>query len=136
MTMPVASKEHIHVKLNKPQESFPEGYFERVLKFARVLEQQVVGKTILCFSHAASTALVAALLKCNFEEIPADDNCRHSARSDLFAPLGIYKLTKTGNEAWKLVSNGSTNRHLSLTDPNTHPWGYNEECRQIWRNLV
>jgi len=62
MIMPIASKEDIHISINKEQESYPHGYFKRIMKFANALENKFFGKTVLCFSHAASVALVAALL--------------------------------------------------------------------------
>lgn len=136
ITLPVASPDEVHIELNKPQENFPLGYFTRILRFAEALEHEGFGKTLLCFSHAASVALVAALLKCNIEDIPADDNCRNNARTDLFAPLGMYKLTRQGNSRWTLVSNGSTNNDLRYKDPHTYPWGYDEYCRKTWKGLL
>ena len=136
ITLPVASPDDVNIKLNKPQETFPLGYFTRMLRFAEALEHKGFGKTLLCFSHAASVALVAALLKCNIEDIPADDNCRNDTRTDLFAPLGMYKLTRQGMGRWTLVCNGSTNNDVSYKDPNTYPWGYDDYCLKIWKGLL
>ena len=47
----------------------------RVLKFARALEDKVSGKTFICVTHAASVALVAALLQCNLEDIHKATSC-------------------------------------------------------------
>ena len=134
--IPVASPNDFHIALNKPQEPFPIGYFERILKFAELLENKYFGKTVLCFSHAASVALVAALLKCNIEDIPADSNCENNARTDLFAPLGMYKLTRKGKGKWILVCNGSTNNNLSCKNSKTYPWGYDEICLQTWKDFL
>ena len=135
MAMPMASKEKIHEYYNKPQEVYPDGYFERIVRFSEVLQNRGFGKTVFCFSHAASVALVAALLKCNFEDIPGDDNCIINDRTDLFAPLGVYTLTRHGNGPWKLITNGSTNKHLSRTDPNTFAWGHSEKSCDSWRKF-
>jgi broad specificity phosphatase PhoE len=133
--IPVASPNHFHIELNKPQETFPLGYFQRIIKFAELIENKCFGKTLLCFSHAASVALVAALLRCNIEDIPADVNSETNARTDLFAPLGMYKLTRRGKGKWILVRNGSTNNNLSCKDSKTYAWGYDEFCLQTWKEF-
>ena len=130
--MPVATESNIDTTFDKPQELYPEEYFERILKFARALEDKVSGKTFICVTHAASVALVAALLKCNLEDIPGDKDCDKSERTDFFAPVGVYHLSKTGKEKWRLISNGSTNSHASRRDPTSITWGYGEGHRKLW----
>ena len=50
----VATEGAIHPAYGIPQERFPDKYFERIIEFATKLEAYSVGKTIVCFSHAAS----------------------------------------------------------------------------------
>jgi len=126
----------IDTKLNRPQERFPEAYFERNFALAKALEQKGLGKTIVCVSHAASVVFVAALLNCNLEDIPPDENCKGNARYDVFAPLGVFELRKKGNGPWHMVSNGSTNKHLSTLDSVTPTLGIEEKYREIWRKTI
>ena len=131
--IPVASGCFINGTFDKPEEKFPEEYFERILKFANVLENYALGKSIICVSHAASLALVAALLDCNLEDIPGDNNCDINQRTDLFAPVGVYHLMKEGGDKWRLISNGSTNQHVKRSDQTTSVWGFGEDARDVWR---
>ena len=123
---PIASPNDLHHQLKKPQEPFPVEYFKRIRNFAKLLEKEYLGKTIMCFSHAASLAMVAALLNCNIEDIPGDNHCKGSERTDLFAPLGVYKLTRKANEKWTLEMNGSSSDDLTSNDATTFPWGYDQ----------
>lgn len=131
--IPVASGSIINSTFDKPEEKFPEEYFERMLKVANVLQKHALGKTIICVSHAASVALIAALLECNLEDIPGDKNCDESQRTDMFAPVGVYHLRKEGREKWRLISNGSTNKHVTRSDQTTSVWGFGEDARYVWR---
>ena len=144
---PIASPNDIHFLLKKPQEPFPEEYFKRVWKLKEMLEEEYHGKTVLCFSHAASLALVAALLNCNIEEIPAGVNCKGNERTDLFAPLGVYKLSRKGTGKWSLLMNGSSSNDLSSNDETTFPWGYHHlkrpghdhycsDASMIWKEVM
>ena len=132
---PVASGTEIDSIYDKPKETFPDEYFRRIIKFSTILDEHVsVGKTVICVSHAASVALVAALLKCDLENIPGDSNCDTNERTDMFAPVGVYHLQKEGKgEPWKLISNGSTNKHVVRTDQTTSKWGFGEDARNIWK---
>ena len=134
LVMPVVSENNLDSTFNKPIEIFPDEYFERIVKFSKVLEDYVYGKTVICVSHAASVALVAALLKCDFENIPGDSNCETNERTDLFAPVGVYHLTREAKEQWRLVSNGSTNTHVTRSDPSTSTWGFGEDARNTWKS--
>ena len=131
--IPIASGSCINTTFDKPEEQFPEEYFQRILNFAKVLDNYATGKTVICVSHAASVALIAALLNCNLEDIPGDKNCVEGSRTDMFAPVGVYHLIKEGNEKWKLVSNGSTNKHVTRSDQTTSIWGFGEDARNVWR---
>ena len=111
---------------------FPTEYFERIVKFAKKLEEHVSGKTVICVTHAASVAVIAALLKCDFENIPGDSDCDPDERTDIFAPVGVYHLRRQGNEPWQLISNGSTNKHVTQTDQTTSSWGFGDDARQVW----
>eukprot|EP00957_Ditylum_brightwellii_P173000 13171079-Ditylum_brightwellii.AAC.1 len=83
-------------------------------EFARRVEETYRGQTIVCFSHAASVALVAAFLKCSMREFK-------------FAPCGVYELKRRGDGPWELVSNGEANAHVSENSPTTYPWGFGEK---------
>ena len=89
------------------------------------------GKTVLCFSHAASTALIAALRRDH-------DNLEGYK----FAPCGIYHLRVDSEGvggsgggggggdgiSWRLHIDGSTNApHVSENSPTTFPWGFPAE---------
>ena len=134
--IPTATDGHWHVDdtFRKPKERFPDGYMERMLRFSKVLEEYVAGKTVICVSHAASVILIAALLKCDLEKIPSDKNCEKNERTDLFAPVGVYHLKKQNGSSWELVSNGSTNNHVTQSDPTTSIWGFGESDRGLWKS--
>ena len=134
--IPTATDGHWHVEdaFRKPKERFPDGYMERMLRFSKVLEEYVAGKTVICVSHAASVILIAALLKCDLEKIPSDKNCEKNERTDLFAPVGVYHLKKQNGSSWQLVSNGSTNNHVTQSDPTTSVWGFGEGDRRLWKD--
>ena len=139
---PTASPDDIHPELKKPQETIPVEYFKRMWKFAGLLGDKYIGKTVICFSHAASLALVAAFLNCDIDEIPGDANSKSNERTDLFAPLGVYKLVRKGTGKWNLVINGSTSDDLSCQDANTYPWGYERwkvqfghDAMTIWKEM-
>ena len=139
-----ASEGHKHPFYDVPQEKFPDDYFRRFIEFAGKLDTFSRNKTVVCFSHAASVALVAALLKCNLDEIPCDALCESSfsekyqcVRYDLFAPVGIYKLTKKDEfSPWVLEKNGSTNNHCTKTSPGTYPWGHRVTDYGIWKKIA
>lgn len=100
-------------KTGFPCEAFAGHYTQRMGKFARQIESMYRGKTIVCFSHAASVALVAALLK-------------STIRGLKFAPCGIYHLQKKGAESWQLITSGETNPHVSENSSTTFAWGFDE----------
>eukprot|EP01082_Thalassiosira_pseudonana_P002226 g2065.t1 g2065 contig11:642599-643740(+) len=101
-------------KTGYPCEAFAGKYCQRLEQFARLLEQEYHGKTIVCFSHAASVALVAALLKCSMRELK-------------FAPCGVYELQRVNSGKWTMVQSGESNEdYVSENSSTTYPWGFSE----------
>ena len=106
---------YICPKTGHPCEAFAGKYTQRMGQFASCLEQRFYGKNVVLFSHAASVALVAALLKC-------------SMRSLKFAPCGIYHLKRVNTGPWILERNGECNKeYVTENAPTTYPWGFEEK---------
>ena len=102
-------------KTGHPCEAFAGKYCQRMEQFALTLESNYYGKNIVCFSHAASVALVAALVKCSMRKLK-------------FAPCGIYQLERVNDGPWKLVGNGESNEeYVSENSSMTYPWGFSEK---------
>ena len=101
-------------KTGHPCEAFAGHYTKRMGEFAKKIEEHHCGETIVCFSHAASVALVAALLKRSMRELK-------------FAACGVYELERIDDGPWTLVSGGDTNPHVTETSPTTYPWGFSEK---------
>ncbi|KAL9186407.1 hypothetical protein ACHAXT_005645 [Thalassiosira profunda] len=102
-------------KTGHPCEAFAGKYCQRMEQFATRLERAYLGKSIVMFSHAASVALVAALLKC-------------SMRTLKFAPCGIYHLERRNEGPWRLVGSGESNdKYVSENTSTTYPWGFSEK---------
>ena len=98
-----------------PCEAFAGRYCQRMEQFAMRLERLYFGKNVILFSHAASVALVAALLRC-------------SMRTLKFAPCGIYHLQRVNDGPWTLVRNGESNGgYVKENSPTTFPWGFSEK---------
>ena len=100
----------------KGKEEFPAGYFRRNIQFAAELNAKFEEEklsNVVCYSHAASVALVAALLNSPLEE------------EMKFAPCGIYELQKVNNGPWKLIQSGNTNHpYVTSNAKSTAPWGF------------
>lgn len=106
---------YICSKTGYPCEAFAGRYVQRMQSFASLLEKNYRGKSIVLFSHAASVALVASMLRC-------------SMRNLKFAPCGIYHLQRTNDDPWTLVRNGECNaEYVSENSPTTYPWGFSDE---------
>ena len=106
---------YICPKTGFPCEAFAGAYCQRMEEFANYLETTFRGQTVVCFSHAASVALVAALLRRSLQDLK-------------FAPCGIYQLRRHADEPFELVSSGATNdNHVSENSPTTFPWGMSEK---------
>jgi broad specificity phosphatase PhoE len=110
---------------NMPAESYPKGYLARMLDFAPVLVEHVDGDNVACFSHAASVALVAALLEVDLKE------------AGRFAPCGVFHLQSPGEgKPWELIQHGESNPHVSENHPSTYPWCHDDRAVGIWRDLL
>ena len=91
-------------------------YLRRLLLWKRELASgRFAGQTIACFSHAASVALVGALVGAGTLE-----------QAGKFAPCGIYKLiSDDGGRTWTVGARGDDNSaHCTANDPTTYAWGF------------
>ena len=91
-------------------------YLRRQLFFASEgMSRRFVGRTVACFSHAASVALVAALT-----------GCATLSAAGTFAPCGIYKLvSEDGGATWEIERRGDDNTgHITENHKSTFPWGF------------
>ena len=104
---------HFCPKTKKPCEAFAVDYVKRIQRFISIIEKEYAGQTIVMFSHAASVALVAGLLKCSLKDMK-------------FAPCGVYELERDGEGEWKLITSGATNEHVGHNSLTTYPWGFEE----------
>ena len=67
------------------------------------------------FSHAASVALVAALVQCSMDDLK-------------FAPCGVFHLERVNDGPWQIVQSGHDNtKHVSENSPTTYPWGFSSK---------
>ena len=97
-----------------PCESFAGDYVRRMGAFAHLLERAYRGRNVALFSHAASVALAAALL-------------RRSMRGMTFAPCGVYRLVRVGDGPWTMAGSGHDNSgHATENCSTTYPWGFEE----------
>eukprot|EP00516_Mucochytrium_quahogii_P004592 CAMPEP_0203762438 /NCGR_PEP_ID=MMETSP0098-20131031/15330_1 /ASSEMBLY_ACC=CAM_ASM_000208 /TAXON_ID=96639 /ORGANISM=" , Strain NY0313808BC1" /LENGTH=236 /DNA_ID=CAMNT_0050656853 /DNA_START=183 /DNA_END=890 /DNA_ORIENTATION=+ len=98
----------------KALESYPRGYMSRMICVADTFSEQLQGKNVVCFTHAASTALVCSLVK---QHMPEDTSMK-------FAPCGIFHLEKEeGETQYRLISCGSDNtKYIHENTTTTHPW--------------
>ncbi|KAG8458327.1 hypothetical protein KFE25_005174 [Diacronema lutheri] len=99
-----------------PSELYPIDYFRRTVRLADFLPRAYAGRTVVCFSHAASVALVALLSARGVREVGK------------FAPCGIFKLVgRAGGGPWRVELHGGDNSgHVSANSPTTHAWGFAE----------
>lgn len=109
-------------------EDFPGGYFQRNLKFAgelnAMLEEENLSN-VVCYSHAASVALVAGLLK-----VPLDEDFK-------FAPCGIYELQKVNGGPWKLIRSGKSNEpYVAFSAASTPAWGFPKADIALFNKLA
>ncbi len=105
---------HACRRTGAPCESFAGDYVRRMGAFASLLGRTYRGRSVALFSHAASVALVAALL-------------RRSMRGMAFAPCGVYHLERVDDGPWTLVESGHDNAgHATENCPRTSPWGFEE----------
>lgn len=95
-------------------DGWPVPYLRRMRQFAKDLEARLGSDkgTIVCVSHAASLALVAALLK---EELKTTMK---------FAPAGTFILARDDPaKPFSLIRSGDDNA-LTLNSTTTRPWNY------------
>ncbi|KAK3238410.1 hypothetical protein CYMTET_51575 [Cymbomonas tetramitiformis] len=96
-------------------------YFRRIRRLACELPSMYAGRTVVCYSHAASVALVAALTSSSLQE------------AGKFAPCGIWKLVrKSEGSTWEIQIRGDENTgHITANDPSTFPWGFADTRRGL-----
>jgi len=120
-----------YASISSQQEDFTPDYYRRIAAFSQKLQLAMEpggvfhGKTIIMFSHAASTAFASVLL---------DDVNIGAYR---FAPCGIFHFTRdeSDHQKWHLRLRGDTNPHCSENSPTTGPWGFNERRSKIFRDM-
>lgn len=109
------------------RESYPTGYLRRMWSFARYFDRHAVEGTVVCFSHAASVAFVAGLLR-----IPMGVAGTEKLK---FAPCGAYVLERVGGAGspWSLLRSGFDNReYVTENSATTFPWGFGPEHCVSW----
>jgi hypothetical protein len=118
-----ATPGHAHRVTGGPAESYPGGYLARMVRMAAALEAAYEGRCVVCFSHAASVALVAALLRTSIASVGK------------FAACGVFVLRKPAGaaSAWVLEQRAETNPHVTANAPTTFPWTFPEEEQKLWR---
>ncbi len=89
---------------HRPCESFTGNYCHRMHTLACLLEHTYHGKTITLFSHAASVAIVAALLQCSLRDMK-------------FAPCGVYHMER--RECTTTTSSSTPTTTTTTTTINT-----------------
>ncbi|KAJ1626078.1 histidine phosphatase superfamily [Pavlovales sp. CCMP2436] len=114
----------------RPSEIYPLDYLRRNARFAQHISKNYAGKTVVCFSHAASVALVAALTQQSIVEA----NLK-------MAPCGIFKLVGRAGSAWRMEMHGGDNTtHISINSPTTFPWGFADSrspaIHETWASVV
>lgn len=107
-------------------------YMQRMRRFAPILERHARGRRTACVSHAASLALVAALLRCqDLDELGP------------LPPCGIFRLElPRGASAWRLAQRAGPDA-MHLSPPRvlaTVPWDFGRLCHiagclERWRAL-
>lgn len=108
-------------------ESNPFDYLVRMRLMAAIVEQTYQDQTVVCFSHAASVALVAALTRRTLEE------------AGKLAPCGIYKLVSNASGGWNAELR-DTSSYISENGA-TRPWGFvnsrlYEQAEERWVHFI
>jgi broad specificity phosphatase PhoE len=103
-----------------PNELYPLDYFRRTMRLAETLPRVYAGKTVVCYSHAASVALVAVLARISLAEVGK------------MAPCGVFKLVGRPGAAWTVEMHGGDNSgHIAESSATTYPWGFSDSRRPI-----
>ena len=128
------SVQHTNRHTGLPCEMWPTGYFHRMQRVAAAFERDYAGQAVLCFSHAASLALAAALLRCPIAEVGR------------FAPCGILVLRRPaaadgegdgeGDAQWVLEQEATSNAHVERNSPTTYPWTFSDEMQAFWAHHI
>ena len=106
---PVLPQFHVdHLDGKEP----PVEFMRRQLALASALRDRFRGKTVVCFTHGASIAVIAALT-----------GAEHLVDVGEFAPCGFWKICSEDGAAWSVMRRGDLAPHIPK-DPNTHAWGY------------
>ena len=110
---PILPTDQLVIDQKSGQEPVVE-YLRRLILMAKELPKRYAGKSVACYSHAASVGLVAALT--GEKDLLAKDLT--------FAPCGIWKLTSEDDGAtWAIAQRGEENI-CSENDPSTFSWGF------------
>lgn len=121
---PTATPDCFNEHNGRPEEKYPEDYMARIAKFAIQLEQSEAfeGKTICCYSHAATVAFVSTLLRCPIGDVGP------------FAPCGIFQLRrKNMGASWELLRKSESNQpYVSENAATTFPWTFRASYQKIW----
>ena len=104
----------------------------RMTQVAPVMESRVAslgeGGCLVCFSHAASVALAASLLRSSIEAVGK------------LAPVGIIRLVKKeAGSGWELLRQGADNSEYisaELQSTKTNPWTFREDAQAWWAQEV
>ena len=120
------------LKLTEDGAESEESYFQRMFLLAKEIPIRYHGKTVALFSHAASVALVAALLRSTT-----------LSGAGTFAPCGIFSLvTHDAGRTWKVESRGDSNEpYVTHNAPTTYAWGFQHSrlattLEAIWTSVL
>lgn len=115
--------------MSVPEETWPLGYMVRARTYAADLVKELDAEdcgtsTRVLVSHAASVALIAALLGVQLETTLK------------FAPTGAYVLARDAPGApWTLLRSGASNEpYVTENSATTYPWGYKPNYLEAWAN--
>jgi len=116
-------------KTGEERESYPPGYLRRMWKVAQFVDRNInEGETLICFSHAASVALIAGLLR-----LPLGTDETDSLK---FAPCGVYHLERDEGgpgSKWRLIKSGNNNQPFVTSNSEfTYAWGFNASKAESW----
>ena len=116
-------------KTGEERESYPPGYLRRMWKVAKFVDKNInEGETLICFSHAASVALIAGLLRLPLGTVATD--------SLKFAPCGVYHLERDEGgpgSNWRLIKSGNSNQPFVTSNSEfTYAWGFNASKAESW----
>lgn len=108
-------------------------HLRRMLLVARELPLRFAGQTVAIVTHAATLALISALMGAPTLE-----------SAGKFAPCGVFKLVSDdGGATWSLAERGDDNTaHIKSNGLNTMPWGFAgsncplTETEELWQEAL